>query len=165
MLSGVRGAAAKVVGGWQLAGLTHIQTGQPFTVTAPAADTGTGSGVNRADRIADGRLSPDRAKSDWLIKYFDPNAFKRPTRGQIGTGGVGVLVGPGLSNTDITLMKNTAIYERLNLQFRAEFFNILNQANFSNPVSDVTSTAFGRISSTNPNTFPRQIQFGARLQW
>lgn len=164
-LSGARGAAAKVVGGWQLAGLTHIQTGQPFTVTAPAADTGTGSGVNRADRIADGRLSPDRPKSEWLNKYFDPTAFKRPARGQIGTSGVGVLVGPGLFNTDLTLMKNIAIYERLNLQFRAEFFNISNHANFSNPVSDVTSAAFGRISSTNPNTFPRQIQFGARLQW
>jgi hypothetical protein len=165
LLASASGALAKVVGGWQIAGLMHAQSGQPFTVTAPAADTGTGSGVNRADRVADGRLSSDRAKNDWLNGYFDKTAFQRPVRGQIGTSAVGVLVGPGLFNADVTLMKNTVITERLNLQFRAEFFNVLNHANFSNPVSDVTSSAFGRIANTNPNTFPRQIQFGLRLGW
>jgi hypothetical protein len=160
-LSGATGAAAKIVGGWQIAGLLHAQSGQPFTVTAPAADTGTGSNVNRADRIADGRLSMDRPKNEWLNRYFDTDAFQRPLRGQIGTSGVGVLTGPGLFNSDITVMKNTGITERVNLQFRAEFFNVLNHANFSNPIADVTSSAFGRIASTYG--FPRQIQFGARL--
>jgi hypothetical protein len=162
-LGSLAGAPAKILGGWQIAGLMHIQSGQPFTVTAPAADTGTGSSVNRADRIADGRLSSDRPKSEWLNRWFDTSAFRRPARGQVGTSGVGVLTGPGLFNSDVTLLKNTGITERLNLQFRAEFFNIFNHANFANPISDVTSSAFGRIGSTYG--FPRQIQFGARLQF
>ena len=157
------GAGAKIVGGWQIAGLMHLQSGQPFTVTAPAADTGTGSSANRAHRIADGRLPSDRPKNEKLNRYFDTTAFRRPVRGEIGSSGVGVLVGPGLWATDVTLMKNTAIPERWNIQFRAEFFNIFNHANFANPNADVTSSAFGRIG--NVSGFPRQIQFGARLQF
>lgn len=156
-------AAAKILGGWQLAGGLHLQSGRPFTVTAPAADTGTGSNVNRAHRIADGRLSSDRPKNEKLNRYFDTSAFRRPARGEIGSSGVGILVGPGLWTTDLSLMKNTAITERWNLQFRADFFNIFNHANFLPPNADITSSAFGRISSTFG--FPRQVQFGARLEW
>jgi hypothetical protein len=162
-LGGVSGAAAKVLGGWQLAGLLHAQSGQPFTVTAPAADTGTGSSTNRADRIADGRLPTDRSRNDELNRWFDTSAFRRSGRGLIGTGSVGELIGPGMFNADATLMKNTVIHERLNVQFRAEFFNVFNHPNFDLPVADVTSTAFGRIANTNPYLFPRQIQFGLRL--
>jgi len=72
---------------------------------------------------------------------------------------------PGLFNADATLMKNTGIRERLNLRFRAEFFNLFNHANFDLPIADVTSSAIGRIANTNSFAFPRQIQFGARLQF
>jgi hypothetical protein len=163
LLGASRGAAARIVGGWQFAGLMQLQSGQPFTVTAPAADTGTGSTVNRAHREADGRLSQDRPKSEWLNRYFDTSAFRRPARGEIGSSGVGALIGPGLWLVDVSLIKNTAITERWNLQFRAEFFNLFNHANFGNPVADVTSSAFGRIGTLNG--FPRQVQFGARLQF
>jgi hypothetical protein len=115
--------------------------------------------------MADGRLSSDRPLNDRLNRWFDTTAFQRPVRGQIGTGGVGILTGPGLFNADATLIKNTPIHERLNFQFRAEFFNVFNHPNFDLPVADVTSTAFGRIGNTNPYAFPRQIQFGARLQF
>jgi len=162
-LGSAKGAAAKIVGGWQLAGLLHLQSGQPFTVTAPAADTGTGSTVNRAHRVADGRLSADRPKNERLNRYLDTTAFVRPARGEIGTSGVGVLIGPGLWVTDVSVIKDTAITERWNVQFRAEFFNLFNHANFANPIADVTSPAFGRIGSTVG--FPRQVQFGVRLQW
>jgi hypothetical protein len=164
-LGGVRGVAGALVGGWQLAGLAHAQTGQSFTVSAPAADTGTGSATNRADRIADGRLATDRPKDEKLNRWFDTTAFKRPARGLIGNAGVGILVGPGLFSTDVTVMKNTRLHERVNLQIRVEFFNILNHANFELPNADVTSSAFGRVGNTNQFTFPRQIQFGARLQF
>jgi hypothetical protein len=117
------------------------------------------------DRLADGRLPTNRSESDRLNRWFDTSAFRRPAAGQIGTGGVGILIGPGLFNADGTLMKNTAIHERLNLQFRAEFFNMFNHPNFDLPVADVTSSAFGRIASTNAFLFPRQIQFGLRLQF
>ena len=105
----------------------------------------------------------DRPKHEWLNRFFDTTAFRRPARGAIGTSGVGVLTGPGLFNSDVTVMKNFDITEQVKLRFRAEFFNVLNHANFTNPVADVTSSAFGRIANTYG--FPRQIQFGLRLQF
>lgn len=77
------------------------------------------------------------------------------------------LPGPSFVNTDFSIVKNTQITERVNLQFRTEFFDIFNHPNFGNPVNTVTSAAFGRIQSTR---FPagdfgsaRQIQFALKL--
>jgi hypothetical protein len=164
-LRDLRGPTAKILGGWQLAGIAQIQSGMPFTVTAPAGNTGTGSSANRANRTADGRLPTNRSEAQMLSQYFDVTAFSVPPIGTVGTSGVGVLIGPGLFNSDISLMKNTLLREPLNLQFRADFFNIFNHPNFDLPNADSSSPAFGKISGTNPYTFPRQIQFGLRLQF
>jgi hypothetical protein len=81
-----------------------------------------------------------------------------------------VLIGPGLAELDASLLKNTAISERVNLQFRAEFFNLLNRANFATPNPVVFSSA-GTIPSptagviTSTSTTSRQIQFGLKLLW
>jgi hypothetical protein len=78
------------------------------------------------------------------------------------------LTGPGLATWDLSMLKNTAIDERFNLQFRAELFNILNRANFNTPnlvaftPSGVSPTA-GVITSTS--TTSRQIQFALKLLW
>ena len=78
------------------------------------------------------------------------------------------LLGPGLASWDVSLLKNTTIHERLNLQFRAELFSVLNRANFNSPnavvftPSGVSPTA-GVVTSTS--TTSRQIQFGLKLLW
>jgi hypothetical protein len=78
------------------------------------------------------------------------------------------LIGPGLATWDFSLAKETTLRERLNLQFRAEIFNLLNRANFNTPSlitftpSGVSGTA-GAISSTA--TTSRQVQFGLKLMW
>jgi hypothetical protein len=103
-------------------------------------------------------------------QYFDPNAFAVTVNGTYGNVGRDVLAGPGLATVDVSLLKNTAVREHLNLQFRAEFFNVLNRTNFStpNPVvfasnsSAPVSTA-GVISATS--TTSRQIQLGLKLMW
>ena len=78
--------------------------------------------------------------------------------------------GPGLADLDFSVLKTTRLSERINLQFRAEFFNILNRANFGSPNAVVFSSASttpaptaGVITSTA--TTSRQIQFGLKLQW
>jgi hypothetical protein len=78
------------------------------------------------------------------------------------------LTGPGLAELDVSVMKNTAISERVRLQFRAEFFNVLNHANFGTPNTVVFSSASttpastaGVITSTASTS--RQIQFGLKL--
>jgi hypothetical protein len=103
-------------------------------------------------------------------QYFNPNAFAVPITGTYGNVGRDVLPGPGLGTLDFSILKNTPITERTRLQFRAEFFNVLNRANFSTPNSVIfasgslspVSTA-GVISATS--TTSRQIQFGMKLLW
>jgi hypothetical protein len=102
-------------------------------------------------------------------EYFNPAAFSAPVPGTYGDAGRDSLTGPGLSSLDFSVARKFAIKERLALQFRAEFFNILNHANFNepNPVIYTSATALsptaGVISSTT--TTSRQIQFGLKLLW
>jgi hypothetical protein len=99
-------------------------------------------------------------------QWFNPNAFMLPTAGTYGNLGRGVYSGPGLADVDFSLFKSTAITERTHLQFRAEFFNIGNHANFGTPNATVFSN--GAISPTaglitSTATTSRQIQFGLKL--
>jgi hypothetical protein len=103
-------------------------------------------------------------------QWFNPAAFLAPPNnsGFYGNLGRDTLIGPGLATLDFSVFKETRIRERLSLQFRAEFFNILNRANFNTPnaivftPSGVSPTA-GVITSTA--TTSRQIQFGLKLRW
>ncbi len=101
-------------------------------------------------------------------QWFNPNAFLLPTPGTYGNLGRGTLTGPGLADVDVSLFKNVAMSERLRLQIRAEFFNVLNHANFGTPNAIVFSS--GAISSsagliTSTTTTSRQIQFGMKLMF
>jgi hypothetical protein len=71
------------------------------------------------------------------------------------------LRGPGTTNFDISVFKNTRFFERYQLQFRAEAFNAFNRVQFGNPNTNINSTAFGVIS-TQQNS-PRNLQLGLRL--
>jgi hypothetical protein len=86
---------------------------------------------------------------------------------QFGNLGRNVIIGPGFNNTDLSIIKNTKLAEDFRLQFRAEFFDLFNHANFGQPGNVVNTPAFGRITSTR---FPtgetgssRQIQFAIKL--
>jgi hypothetical protein len=104
-------------------------------------------------------------------QWFNPAAFLAPpaSSGFYGNLGRDTLIGPGLATWDFSVRKDTPIYERATLQFRAEFFNILNRANFNLPNEVVftsataTSPTAGVITSTS--TSSRQIQFGLKLLW
>ena len=88
--------------------------------------------------------------------------------------GRNVLQGPGLATTDLSLAKRFALTERFNLQFRAEFFNMFNRANFNTPNPVVYSRGTGRTGAmpsptagviTSTSTTSRQVQFGLKLLW
>lgn len=149
--------------GWQTAGIWTFQSGRPFTVALlpgnDNANTGIatlGFGANgRPNRIADGGISNPSPNA-----WFDTKAFAIAPFGSFGNSGRNILDGPGVQAFNVSLLKNTQIAEHNTLQFRAEFFNILNRTNFELPDNFVGSPAFGRISSAGN---PRQIQFG--LKW
>src|SRR6059036_1701578 len=103
-------------------------------------------------------------------RYYDPNAFLLPAAGTFGNVARGQFRGPGFLNVDTSLFKRIPLKERLNLQFRTEFFNVLNHANFDTPNlivfsgTDISPTA-GVITGTAGSGNGRQIQFALRLEF
>jgi hypothetical protein len=147
---------SKLIGGWQVAGITYLRSGPPFSVSFNATQTGWFSG--RADLVKDPRLSGSERS---ITRWFDPTAFAVPAPFTYGNSGRNLLFAPGEIIFDVSVLKNTTITERTTLQFRAEFFNLPNHANFSGPAANISVPAqVGRIFGAGD---PRQIQFGLKL--
>jgi hypothetical protein len=157
--------ANRFVSGWQFNTIVTLLSGFPFTPQIGSNRSGDGDTRN-PDRPS---LNPAFTGPVVLgspNQWFNPDAFILPTPGTYGDLGRGVYSGPGLADVDFSLFKNTAITERTNLQFRAEFFNLLNRANFGTPNATVfsgtsISPSAGLITTTA--TTSRQIQFGLKL--
>ena len=110
---------------------------------------------------------PATSGSAAAISYIqNPSVFVNPGNA-FGNLGRNVIIGPGFSNLDVALTKNTRITERFTLQFRADAFDSLNQTNFGNPVTTVPSATLGLISSTRyaAGDFgtSRQLQMSMKL--
>lgn len=165
-LGGLGGAADKVVGGWQVNGIVSLLSGFSFTPLVGANRSGNGNTNGAPDRTNENPAFTGSRFIGDVNKWFDPTAFSLPTAGTFGNVGRGVMHGPGLATFDFSVFKNIPIRERMNLAFRAEFFNITNNTNFSLPNPTIFSGASispsaGRITSTS--TSSRQIQFGLKL--
>jgi hypothetical protein len=169
-LSDVSRFESKFVSGWQLNGIGTFLSGFPFTPLVGANRSGDGDTRN-PDRPS---LNP--AFSGPVVtgnpnQWFNPAAFVVPAPGTYGDLGRGVYTGPGLADFDFSLFKTTGITEKTNLQFRAEFFNILNRANYGPPNTTVFSITPGSAPVVSPSagvisttaTSPRQIQLGLKL--
>ena len=164
-LSGATGLTDKLVGGWQWNGIATMLSGFAFTPLVGSNRSGDGDTRNPD------RPSVNPAFSGPVIvgkqtQWFNPNAFVLPAAGTYGNLGRGVYNGPGLASVDLSLFKQVPISERVNLQIRAEAFNMLNRTNFATPNTTVftgtnISASAGLITSTV--TTSRQIQFGAKL--
>lgn len=158
-------AMARWVGGWQVSGIVTLTDGMPFT-----ALTGFNQSRDKASFVSDrpdlvpGRSNPVSGGPD---RYFDPTAFALQTPGFYGNAGRNTMIAPGLANLDLTVAKIIPVRENLKVDFRAEFFNVLNRANFGLPSNTIFNSNgaiqgnAGRISSTV--TTSRQIQFGLKL--
>jgi hypothetical protein len=163
------GFANTFVSGWSVNSIVTIQSGFPITPQLSYNPSNNGDTRNPVRPFANPEFhgsaiigSPSR--------WFNPSAFLQPppNSGFYGNLGRDTLIGPGLGTWDFSAVKDTAIRERLTLQFRAELFNLLNRANFNTPnlivftPSGVSGTA-GTISSTS--TTSRQVQFALKLLW
>jgi hypothetical protein len=168
-LGSLHGLPQKLAGGWTLSGVETLQSGFPFTPQLGFNPTNNGDSRNPIrpswNPAFTGRIIPGSPNL-----YFDPAAFMLPAAGTYGNTGRNVLVGPGLATTDLSVAKNTAISEKVKAQFRAEFFNIFNRANFGTPNAVVFTSATATPSPTagvitSTSTTSRQIQFGLKLLW
>ncbi len=159
------GVSGKLIGGWQVNGIVTLLTGFPFTPLAGANRSNDGNTRN-PDRpnLNPGFTGPVVLESE--TQWYNPAAFLLPAPGTFGNVGRGVYRGPGLAEVDLSVFKNTALSERVNLQFRAEFFNLLDRTNLGTPNGTVFSgTAVSPSAGlfTTLATTPRQIQFGLKL--
>ena len=138
LLRSAPAGAQKLVAGWSLSGIGTLQSGFPFSPQLGYNPTGNGDSRNPArpqlNSSFSGALYP-RTPGEW----FNPAAFEAPYPGTFGNASRDALIGPGLADVDLSLRKTTAIGERVHAQFRAEYFNILNRANFSTPNAVVFS--------------------------
>jgi len=161
------GIVGKLLGGWQLSGLIQAQSGAWLTATI---DTPTGA--RRPDLVGEVQyLDPRQVQTltggnNQPVTgnfYFDPTPgkiFAVPASNRYGNSGPNVVRGPGRHNWDLSLFKNIRATERINLQFRAEAFNVWNHASFRNPNMNSSSRDFGTISDAGP---PRLIQLALKL--
>src|SRR3984893_15002211 len=156
------GIASYILGGWQANTIFTKQSGTTIQLFAPDSSLSGGNHISRPDCIGNGRAgaSNDPRTGLWL----NPAAFALPGLGQFGNCGVGRYHGPGFTNTDISVFKIFPVREIMRFEFRAEFFNAFNHANFSNPGSFFAGGAgggFGIISSTIGD--PRIVQFALKF--
>ena len=158
-----------VVGGWSLSSLVTLQSGFPITPQLSYNPTNNGDNRNPVRPFINPNFTGPTVTGN-PNQWFNPAAFLMPpaNSGFYGNLGRDTLTGPGLATWDLALLKETRIYERMNLQFRMEVFNLLNRATFNTPnlivftPSGLSGTA-GAITSTS--TTSRQIQFGLKLNW
>jgi outer membrane receptor protein involved in Fe transport len=158
-LSSARGLVDAVAGGWQLTSIVTAQSGAPFSVSlsTPTANTGT---FTRPNRVCDGNLPSSRQT---LNAFYNVQCFVAPPLYTFGNAGRNILIGPGLGTWDLGADKDFVLTEKFGLQFRSEFFNILNRANFGLPNGSIGSPSAGTITTVITNA--RQIQFALRLHW
>jgi Carboxypeptidase regulatory-like domain len=149
----------KWVTGWQFAAIVQAQSGNPINIVTNNSTLNGVAGTLRPD--VNGPVPIIGSVDQW----FDTTRFTAVPR--FGSLGRNVIIGPGFKNTDFSIVKNTKFSEKLRAEFRVEFFDLFNHANFGQPGNVVGTPAFGRISSTR---FPtgetgssRQIQFAVKL--
>ena len=155
--SGAKGVAQYLIGGWQTNGILHFTSGSPLYPTVAIDNSGVGGFGNRPDRICNGALS-----NPTVAEWFNPNCFTNPAPGELGNSSRNPLFGPGFANVDFSLFKKTPLpwREGMNLEFRAEFFNLLNTPQFGLPGTTL-GFGFGQVTSTVNN--PRLIQLALKL--
>ncbi len=136
-----------LAGGWQLGIDANFQSGAVFTVFDSANTTnGFPAGALRPNLIGDPRLS----SGSTLQHYFNTAAFVHPPNFQFGDSPRSVLRGPGSDNVDLSAAKTFAVTERVKTEFRGEFFNVFNFANFDIPGHILGNSDFGIMSSAKP---------------
>jgi len=192
MLGDATGVKNAVVGGWAVQWVVTLQGGQPFKLDCPS---GTAAGSNCYAFVLPGQnpTTSLQFRSDGNPAMLNAAAFAQPC--EVGSPGTptgciaettpaGILggnqpsqvEGPGFHRWDLSFFKNFQITERFRLEFRSEFFNILNHPNFNQPnfggngvvavsgSGNFTNSSFGEIGSTRDNPLdPRQIQFALKL--
>ena len=144
------------LGGWELSGITRVQTGGYLT------PSGSATGVTRRADYVGGEVElpgDQRTPNRW----FNTAAFATASNSALGNAGAGTIQGPGLYVWDVSVRKEVRLGERRRLQFRADSFNIMNHVNFRSLQTSTSSpTTIGSLTGSGP---ARNLQGGLRLDF
>ena len=155
----------ELAGGWDLSMIVTAQSGTPFSVLSASDFSNTGSGNARPDRTCSG--IGKKSVNNW----FDQSCFNTVAlqtalangTPRFGNSGRNIIPGPSFVDLDNSLIKRFSIVDKVNMEFRAEFFNILNHPNFALPDSTIGTGSVGIISNTTGNS--REIQLGLKMSF
>ena len=162
----------RLVAGWEFTTILRATTGFPVDVTTnPNTDLLGNDGAAQRPNYSGVCGNNGQVVGKWF-EWFNPNCYAPVPSGSLGNVPINSIEGPGALNLDVSIIKNTKITERLNTQFRAEFFNVLNHTQFAGPSGVVPAAAVfgqfgvpggdGAITATVPNS-QREIQFALKL--
>jgi hypothetical protein len=162
LLKNQNSALRLIAGGWQLNGLFSARSGQALTPVLGSDVALSGTPSQRPNVVGDWQLPSGRSRTDQIAAWFNAAAFASPATGSFGNAGRSIVFGPGRSSFNAGLFKNFALpfRENLRLQFRSEFFNVLNNVNLSNPNVQASGGRMGRITGAGD---PRILQFALKL--
>jgi hypothetical protein len=148
--------AEMILGDWQLNAIASYFGATPIDVTTGFNTIGTASAVGQRPNYTG---APLYLEGD-PVQHLNPAAFARPAPGQLGTLGKGSVRGKAITNIDFSMAKNWRFKERYGIQFRAEFFNVFNHANFVGFDLDIRNSTFGRLNTAQQS---REIQLGLKF--
>ncbi|HUQ91039.1 MAG TPA: TonB-dependent receptor [Bryobacteraceae bacterium] len=159
-----KGVIGRILGGWSLSAIVTLQTGAPVLATTgqnTPLDGTTCQGSYHPDIV--GQIQREWAnRDDMIAQFFNRSAFAMPATGRYGTAARNMFSGPGLATVDSAFLKDIAVSERMRFQFRAEFSNLFNRANFSNPIAQLANPRYGQITAA---TAGRAAQLGLKFLW
>jgi hypothetical protein len=157
---------SRLTNGWRLVGITRFASGFPVNLTEGddrsllgTLGSGIGGPVDEPNYLGGSLHITDPRRS---TTYFDTTQFTLEPLGMVGTANRRFFHGPGLNNFDMSLMKDLRITEHILMQFRAEFFNIFNHAQFNNPDGNINDGTFGEVLSARD---PRIGQLALKLMF
>jgi hypothetical protein len=163
------GVARSVLGGWELSLIATARTGIPVNVTVDRSASAVPDGNTQTQRPnlnAGVSLIPGAGAT--IADWINPGAFVVPANGTFGNAGRNLARGPGIWQADTSFGRKFRITERASAEFLASAFNLFNRAQFGLPAGDISSAAFGRITTTvnsgaTGSGTPRQFQFMLRF--
>ena len=134
----------RVISGWTLSAIATLESGFPFSPQLGYNPTGSGDSRNpvrpNVNPAFTGSLYTHGTTAQRVAQYFNPAAFSAPAYGTVGNAGRDSLTGPAYNDVDLSLAKTTKLTEQARVQFRAEFFNVLNHTNLGTPSETVFSS-------------------------
>jgi hypothetical protein len=171
-LGNAHGFVNQLLGGWEFAGIVTLRSGQPFTPTVSGDGANTGVSNQRPDVV--GKPVTPKDPNCWFYTSSNPvcaalepgmadTLTRPPAQVRYGTGGRNILRADGLKEFDFTLMKTFAVTESKQVEFRSEFFNILNHPTFAIPSTTINSSSGAQVSSTLNTS--RIIQLALKLRF